>query len=52
VFCYADGELLAIESVNRPGDHMFGRRAMAGGRYPAPEEAADASFDLKAFLQS
>jgi 3-phenylpropionate/trans-cinnamate dioxygenase ferredoxin reductase subunit len=51
VFCYADGELLAIESVNRPGDHMFGRRAMASGRYPAPEEAADASFDLKAFLQ-
>jgi 3-phenylpropionate/trans-cinnamate dioxygenase ferredoxin reductase subunit len=51
VFCYAGGDLLAIESVNRPGDHMFGRRAMAIGRYPTPEQAADAAFDLKKFLQ-
>jgi len=51
VFCYAGDDLLAIESVNRPGDHMFGRRAMAAGRHPTPEEAADPAFDLKKFLQ-
>ncbi|HWM82280.1 MAG TPA: FAD-dependent oxidoreductase [Pseudolabrys sp.] len=51
VFCYAGGDLLAIESVNRPGDHMFGRRAMAAGLQPTPEQAADPTFDLKKFLQ-
>jgi 3-phenylpropionate/trans-cinnamate dioxygenase ferredoxin reductase subunit len=52
VFCYAGDDLLAIESVNRPGDHMFGRRAMAVGRHLLPEQAADPAFDLKKFLQS
>jgi 3-phenylpropionate/trans-cinnamate dioxygenase ferredoxin reductase component len=49
-FCYKAGRLVGIESVNRAGDHMFGRRLLAAGGSITPEQAADASFDLKAAL--
>src|ERR1700712_5201820 len=49
-FCYKQGRLLGIESVNRAGDHMFGRRLLAANRSITPEQAADASFDLKGAL--
>lgn len=49
-FCYKSGQLLGIESVNRAGDHMFGRRLLAAGRSITPEQAADTGFDLKAAL--
>jgi 3-phenylpropionate/trans-cinnamate dioxygenase ferredoxin reductase subunit len=49
-FCYKSGRLLGIESVNRAGDHMFGRRLLASNRSITPEQAADASFDLKSAL--
>jgi 3-phenylpropionate/trans-cinnamate dioxygenase ferredoxin reductase subunit len=49
-FCYKSGQLLGIESVNRAGDHMFGRRLLAAGRSITPDQAADAGFDLKAAL--
>jgi 3-phenylpropionate/trans-cinnamate dioxygenase ferredoxin reductase subunit len=49
-FCYKSGQLLGIESVNRAGDHMFGRRLLAAHGSITPEQAADASFDLKRAL--
>jgi 3-phenylpropionate/trans-cinnamate dioxygenase ferredoxin reductase subunit len=49
-FCYKAGKLVGIESVNRAGDHMFGRRFLPMGRQLPPEQAADPSFDLKAAL--
>ena len=49
-FCYKSGQLLGIESVNRAGDHMFGRRLLAANGSITPEQAADLSFDLKAAL--
>jgi 3-phenylpropionate/trans-cinnamate dioxygenase ferredoxin reductase component len=49
-FCYKSCHLLGIESVNRAGDHMFGRRLLAAHRSITPAQAADASFDLKAAL--
>ena len=49
-FCYKGGQLLGIESINRAGDHMFGRRLLAANRSITPEQAADASFDLKGAL--
>ena len=49
-FCYKSGQLLGIESVNRAGDHMFGRRLLAAGRSITPDQAADTGFDLKAAL--
>jgi 3-phenylpropionate/trans-cinnamate dioxygenase ferredoxin reductase subunit len=50
VFCFKGGRLAGIESVNKPADHMFGRRLLGAGESIAPEEAADLSFDLKARL--
>jgi 3-phenylpropionate/trans-cinnamate dioxygenase ferredoxin reductase subunit len=47
-FVYRGERLLAVESVNRPADHMIARRLLAGGLSPSPDEAADESFDLKA----
>src|SRR5437879_314427 len=40
-FCYKGDKLAGIESVNRAGDHMFGRRFLPMGRLLAPEQAAD-----------
>jgi len=50
IFCYGGERLIAIESVNRPGDHMFGRRCLGLTRHPTPAQAADPAFDLKRFL--
>jgi 3-phenylpropionate/trans-cinnamate dioxygenase ferredoxin reductase subunit len=49
-FCYKAGRLVGIESINRAGDHMFGRRLFGMERSIEPEQAADTSFDLKAAL--
>jgi 3-phenylpropionate/trans-cinnamate dioxygenase ferredoxin reductase component len=49
-FCYKQGKLLGIESINRAGDHMFGRRLLGMDRSLAPDKAADESFDLKSAL--
>ena len=49
-FCYKQGRLVGIESVNRAGDHMFGRRLLPMDRSVAPEQAADPNFDLKKAL--
>jgi 3-phenylpropionate/trans-cinnamate dioxygenase ferredoxin reductase component len=49
-FCYRGERLLGIESVNRAGDHMFGRRLLGMHRSIMPEQAADQGFDLKKAL--
>lgn len=49
-FCYKAGKLVGIESVNRAGDHMFGRRLLGADRSITPEQAVDQSFDLKKAL--
>lgn len=49
-FCYKGDRLLGIESINRAGDHMFGRRLQGMDRSIMPEQAADESFDLKSAL--
>ncbi|MCK0196496.1 FAD-dependent oxidoreductase [Ancylobacter sp. 6x-1] len=50
VFRFHERRLTAIESVNRPADHMLGRRLLAGTPRLTPEEAADESFELKSLL--
>ncbi|MBV9771910.1 MAG: FAD-dependent oxidoreductase [Bryobacterales bacterium] len=47
VFYFRDGRLAAIDSVNRPGDHLAGRKLLAARTPVTPEEAADLSVDLK-----
>lgn len=48
VFYFKQGRLVAIDSVNRPGDHLVGRKLIANGTPLTPEQAADLSVDLKA----
>ena len=48
VFCFRNGTLAAVESVNQPADHMAARRLLAAGATLTPEQAADPAFDLKA----
>jgi 3-phenylpropionate/trans-cinnamate dioxygenase ferredoxin reductase subunit len=50
VFYYREGRLVAVDSVNRPGDQLAARRLIAGGVSPSPEEAEDQSFDLKSLV--
>ncbi len=49
--CYFQkGRLLAIDSVNRPGDHMAGRKLLTAGAAVSPAQAGDESIELKAAL--
>jgi 3-phenylpropionate/trans-cinnamate dioxygenase ferredoxin reductase subunit len=48
VFYFKQGRLVAIDSVNRPGDHIIGRKLITNGTPLTPEQAADSSVDLKA----
>jgi 3-phenylpropionate/trans-cinnamate dioxygenase ferredoxin reductase subunit len=49
-FCFKEGRLLGVETVNRPGDHMTGRRLIGQGVPVTPAQAADEQFDLKGCL--
>ncbi len=40
IFHYSGARLIAIETVNRPADHMLGRKMLAAGFSPTPEQAA------------
>ena len=50
-FCYREGRLVGVESVNRAADHVFGRKILGLNRSIAPEQAADLDFDLKAAVK-
>jgi len=47
VFYFKEGRLIAIDSINRPLDHMMGRKLIAAGVRLTPAQAADESVDLK-----
>jgi 3-phenylpropionate/trans-cinnamate dioxygenase ferredoxin reductase subunit len=42
--------LAAVDSVNRPGDHMVARKMLAGRTAVTAEQAGDDSVDLKGLL--
>jgi 3-phenylpropionate/trans-cinnamate dioxygenase ferredoxin reductase component len=50
VLYFKDGRLLAIDSVNRPGDHMTGRKLLTAGSAVTEAQAADDAVELKALL--
>ncbi len=47
VFCFREGRLLGVESVNRPGDHISSRRLIGNRVALTPAQAADETVDLK-----
>lgn len=50
IYHYAGDRLLGIESVNRPGDHMLGRKMLGAGFSPTPQSVAEGPDGLKAAL--
>ncbi|RUX52089.1 MAG: NAD(P)/FAD-dependent oxidoreductase [Mesorhizobium sp.] len=50
IYHYAGSRLLGIESVNRPGDHMLGRKMLGAGFSPAPQAVAGGPDAMKAAL--
>jgi len=48
----AEGRLLAVESVNSPGDHMMARKLVAAAVRPDQARIADPAIPLKEFLEA
>ncbi|HEY7339231.1 MAG TPA: FAD-dependent oxidoreductase [Bryobacteraceae bacterium] len=51
VFYFRDGRLCAVDSVNRPADHMAARKLIGNGEAITPEQAADESVNLKSLYR-
>lgn len=51
VFYFKENRLIAIDSINRPLDHIVGRKLLAAGAPLTPEQAADEGVDLKQLAQ-
>jgi 3-phenylpropionate/trans-cinnamate dioxygenase ferredoxin reductase subunit len=47
VFCFREGRLLGVESVNRPGDHISARKLIGNNVNLTPAQAADETVELK-----
>jgi 3-phenylpropionate/trans-cinnamate dioxygenase ferredoxin reductase subunit len=52
VFYFKEGQLIAIDSINRPLDHMMGRKLIAHRVRLTPEQARDERVDLKRIASS
>jgi len=50
VFCYREARLVAVESLNKPADHVAARRVLATEDRPTAEQVADPHFSLKAHV--
>jgi 3-phenylpropionate/trans-cinnamate dioxygenase ferredoxin reductase subunit len=50
LFHFRDGVLRAVDSVNRPADHVQSRKLLAARSSPTPAQAADPDFKLKELL--
>jgi 3-phenylpropionate/trans-cinnamate dioxygenase ferredoxin reductase subunit len=47
LFYFRDAQLIAVDSINRPQDHMLARKLLANGSSVTPEDVRDPAFDLK-----
>lgn len=47
VLCIRNGQLAAVETIDRPADHMLARRLLARGVAVSPEQARATGFQLK-----
>ncbi|GAA2454955.1 NAD(P)/FAD-dependent oxidoreductase [Streptomyces lavendulocolor] len=47
VFCFREGRLTGVESVNRPADHGIARRLLASGTELTADDVRRPGFDLK-----
>ena len=49
VLCFRRGQLVAVETLNRPAEHMVGRKLLGRACQLTPREAGADGFDLKAY---
>ncbi|WP_131767401.1 NAD(P)/FAD-dependent oxidoreductase [Candidatus Protofrankia californiensis] len=47
VYCFSQGRLLGVESVNCPADHMAARRLLSGSTSLSPQDVRRDDFDIK-----
>ena len=52
VFRFRGERLLAVDTINRPGEHMVSRRLIGKRVALTPEQAADEKFDLRALASA
>lgn len=52
LYYFRDSRLIAVDSVNRPQEHMLARRLLASGALPSRTQAGDESFDLRTLLDA
>lgn len=51
LFFYRDNQLISIHSINRPADHMAGRKLIKAGVSPTLSQVEDVSFKLNTLLK-
>ena len=51
VLHFADGQLVCVESINAPADHIAARKLLEQGRNPPRDQLIDPAIPLKAHLQ-
>jgi 3-phenylpropionate/trans-cinnamate dioxygenase ferredoxin reductase subunit len=51
VFYFSEGKLIAVDTVNKPGDHMAARKLLAAGTALSCEQAADDGFELGSLIR-
>lgn len=49
-FYYRQGRLIAVDSINRPAEHLLARRLLDAGVSPDPRKVADLGVPLDSFL--
>ncbi len=47
---YQGNQLIAIDNVNNPKEHLLLRKPMDAGVSPTPQQARDVAFDLNSLL--
>jgi 3-phenylpropionate/trans-cinnamate dioxygenase ferredoxin reductase subunit len=52
LFYFREEKLIAVDSINRPQDHMLARKLLAAGAQPTLAQAGDPAFDLKSLAAS
>ena len=50
LFHYKSDQLIAIDNVNNPKEHLLVRKLMDAGVSPTPQQAGDVGFDLSGLL--
>ncbi|WP_321910253.1 NAD(P)/FAD-dependent oxidoreductase [Paraburkholderia sp. J11-2] len=49
LFYFREKKLIAVDSINRPQDHMLARKLLTCGAQPTLAQVGDPTFDLKSF---